>query len=186
MSKFLKKLWHRIKTKGVDIGRSFLGIAFSVLIPIVKYLYELWYDIKIRGETIGIKFIIFGFVAMIVSSVTSAGEPTKSNLATIGLALIAVGLGFISIGVSTKSDKRQTDLLEKLNENVARLPLLFNGDILTPSGHSAVKEFLEGQSKEAAQKRLAEDYRRFGYVRGELFQNKDGSWSIHWGDKYPL
>ena len=158
MSKFLKKLWHQTKTRGEDIGLSFLIIGFSVVI--------------------------------LLGSLGLAGVPIEatlsSTLLSLGLALISVGLGFTSVGMSAKSDKRQTDLLEKLNENVARLPLLFNGDILTPSGHSAVKEFLEGQSKEAAQKRLAEDYRRFGYVRGELFQNKDGSWSIHWGDKYPL
>jgi hypothetical protein len=77
-------------------------------------------------------------------------------------------------------------LLEKLDKRVADLPLLFKGDILTPSAQIAVKELLEVQSKEAAQRRLDEDTKRVGYVRGELFQNMDGSWSIHWGGKYPL
>lgn len=179
----LKSMWHRIKTKGVDIGLSFLRLVFSVLIPVSEFLNELWYYIKIRGETLGIRFLI-GAVAVLV--VYSASEPTEITFLALGLALLSVGLGFVSVGVSTKADKRQTDLLKKLDENVARLPLLFNGDILTPSGHSAVKELLEGQSKEAARKRLDEDYRKVGYMRGELFQNEDGSSSIHWGGKYPL
>ena len=42
------------------------------------------------------------------------------------------------------------------------------------------------RSKAAAQKRLDEDTKRVGYVRGELYQLEDGSWGIHWGGKYPL
>ncbi|GAI28756.1 unnamed protein product, partial [marine sediment metagenome] len=42
------------------------------------------------------------------------------------------------------------------------------------------------RSRAAAQKRLDEDTKRVGYVRGETYQLEDGSWGIHWGDKYPL
>lgn len=42
------------------------------------------------------------------------------------------------------------------------------------------------KSQAAAQKRLDEDTRRVGYVRGEIYQLDDGSWGIHWGGKYPL
>jgi len=42
------------------------------------------------------------------------------------------------------------------------------------------------RSKAAAQKRLDEDTKRVGYVRGEVYQLEDGSWGIHWGGKYPL
>jgi len=185
MSKFLKKLWHQTKTRGEDIGLSFLIIGFSVVI--------------------------------LLGSLGLAGVPIEatlsSTLLSLGLALISVGLGFTSVGMSAKSDKRQTDLLERLDKNVAELPLLFKGDILTPSGHKAVKavkelreeqikgdiltpsghkavkavkELREEQSKEAAQKRLDEDTRKVGHVRGELFQNEDGNWAIHWGGKYSL
>lgn len=41
-------------------------------------------------------------------------------------------------------------------------------------------------SKADAQKRLDEDTKRVGYVRGEIYKLKDGSWGIHWGGKYPL
>jgi len=130
---------------------------------------------------------------ILLGSLGLAGVPIEatlsSTLLSLGLALISVGLGFTSVGMSAKSDKRQTDLLERLDKNVAGLPLLFKDDILTPSGHRAVKaaeELLEGQSKEAAQKRLDEDTRKVGHVRGELFQSEDGTWAIHWGGKYPL
>jgi len=161
MSKFLKKLWHQTKTGGEDIGLCFLIIGFSVVI--------------------------------LLGSLGLAGVPIEvtlsSTLLSLGLALISVGLGFTAVGMSAKSDKRQTELLERLDKNVTMLPLLFRDDILTPSGQIAVKaveELRKEQSKEAAQKRLDEDTRKVGHVRGELFQNEDGNWAIHWGGKYPL
>ncbi len=148
MSEFLKKLWHRTKTRGEDIGLWFLKIGS--LIIIVRFVLVL------------------------------AGVPTETTLFALGLALISVGLGFTSVGMSAKSDRRQTELLETLDKNVAGLPLLFKGDILGPLGQRAVEE-LQGQSKEAAQRRLDGDTQKVGYVRGELFQTDDGSWAIHWG-----
>ena len=191
MSEFLNKLWHRIKIRGLGIVISCATIMWSVVILISKFLNGLWHRIKTGGEDIGLPFIIIGFsIVILLFSLTLADVPIEvtlfSTVLSLGLALISVGLGFTSLGMSAKSDKRQIDLLERLDKNVAELPLLFKGDILTPSGHRVIKELLGGRSKEAAQKRLDEDYRRVGYVRGELFQNNDGSWSIHWGGKYPL
>ena len=45
---------------------------------------------------------------------------------------------------------------------------------------------MDYKSKEVAQQRLAQDTKRVGYVRGEIYQLKDGSWGIHWGGEYPL
>ena len=45
---------------------------------------------------------------------------------------------------------------------------------------------IKGQTKEEAQKRLDEDTRNAGHLRGELYELKDGGWGIHWGGKYPL
>ena len=191
MSKFLNTLWHRIKIRGVNIGLSFLTIMWSVVIKIGAFLNKLWHEIKIGGEHIGVPFLIIGVSIVILLGILSlAGVSIEITLLytllALGLALLSVGLGFTSVGISAQSDKRQTELLKRLGKNVVGLPLLFKGDILTPSGHRAVKELREEQSKEAAQKRLDEDYKRVGYVRGELFQNEDGSWAIHWGGKYPL
>jgi hypothetical protein len=81
-------------------------------------------------------------------------------------------------------------LLERLDKSVARLPLMFKDDILSASGHliavELTKEEVDKQSKEAAQKRLDEDTKRVGYVRGEIYQVEEGKWAIHWGGKYPL
>ena len=152
-----------------------------------KFLKKLWRETKAAGETIGIPFVIIGFLTMIVISVLHTIDvSTERTLLALGLAAISVGLGFISVGISTDADERQTALLKRLDRSVGELPLQFSGDILTPSGQMVVKELHEKQSKEAAQKRLDEDAERFGHVRGELFQNEDGSWSIHWGGKYPL
>lgn len=156
-----------------------------------KFLNKLWHEIKTGGEHIGVPFLIIGFsIVTLLGSLGLAGVSVEvtllSTLLALGLASMSVGLGFISLGISAQSDKRQTDLLERLDKNMAGLPLLFRGDILTQSGHRAAKELREEQSKEAAQERLDEDYRKVGYVRGELFRNKDGSWSIGWGGEYPL
>lgn len=156
-----------------------------------KFLNKLWHEIKIGGENIGVPLLIIGFsLVVLLGGLGLGGVLIEVTLLfamlALGLALISVGLGFTSVGMSAKSDKRQTDLLKRLDKNLAGLPLLFKGDILTPSGHRAVKELREGQSKVAAQRRLDEDTRKVGYVRGELFQNKNGSWSIGWGGEYPL
>ena len=42
------------------------------------------------------------------------------------------------------------------------------------------------KDKIAAQRRLDEDTKRVGYVRGEVFQTEGGRWAIHWGGRYPL
>ena len=102
------------------------------------------------------------------------------------LGLLSVGLGFIAVGMTAKSDKRYIELLERVDRNVARLPLMLKGDVLTPSGHLLAKEMLGEQSRIAAQKRLDEDTKRVEYVRGELYQLDNGSWGIHWGGKHPL
>ena len=156
-------------------------------VPMQESLKKVWDGTKARGEDIGLPFLIFGSLLVIVRFVLIlVGVPTDVTLFALGLALISVGLGFTSVGVSVKSDKRQTDLLKTLDKKVSALPLIFKGDVLTPPGQVAVKALLEEQSKEAAQKRLDDDTRRVGYVRGELLQNEDGSWSIHWGGKHPL
>ena len=156
-----------------------------------KFLNKLWREIKLGGEHIGVPFLIIGVSIVILLAILGLADVSieitlLSALLALGLALMSVGLGFTSVGISAQSDKRQTELLKRLDKNVVGLPLLFKGDILTPSGHRTVKELREEQSKEAAQKRLDEDIRKVGYVRGELFQNEDGSWSIGWGGKYPL
>jgi len=152
-----------------------------------ELLKKLWDGTKAIGEDIGLPLLIIGVLLVIFRFVlTLVGVPTDVTLFALGLALISVGLGFTSVGMSAKSDKRQTDLLKELDKKVSALPLIIKGDTLTQPGQVAVKELLEEQSKEAAQKRLDDDTKRVGYVRGELFQNEDGTWSIHWGGKYPL
>ncbi|HJX68847.1 MAG TPA: hypothetical protein VJ406_01330, partial [Dehalococcoidia bacterium] len=117
-----------------------------------KFLNKLWHRIKIEGEHIGVPFLIIGFsIVILLGSLGLAGVSIEvtllSTLLALGLALISVGLGFTSVGISAQSDKRQTELLKRLDENVAELPLLFKGDILTPSGHRAVEELHKEQSK---------------------------------------
>ena len=154
---------------------------------IVGLLLTLCRLLKERGEAIGLVFIILG-IGVLVTLVVLAVSDLKAESWLLGafLGLLSVGLGFTALGMAAKADKRHTELLERLDKNVERLPVMFRGDILTPTGQLWAKEMLSEQSREAAQKRLDEDTERVGYVRGELFQKDDGSWVIHWGGKYPL
>ena len=152
-----------------------------------NHLKKLWREMKNRGENIGLVFAILGVLLLLIQfALVLLGLRTESGLLGASLGLLSVGLGFIAIGTTAKSDKRHTDLLERLDKNLARLPVLLRGDILTPSGRLLAKEILSEQSEIAAQKRLDEDTARVGYVRGEIYPLEDGSWGVHWGGKYPL
>lgn len=146
------------------------------------------HGIKNKAEVIAIPFIVFGIGIMFYNFALILCYPLRADtgLFALSLGLLSVGLALIAVGMSAKSDRRYTELLERLDRNIARLPLLLKGDILTPSGQIIAKKMISEQSKDAAQKRLDEDTQKVGYVRGELFQNEDGSWCIHWGGKYPL
>ena len=152
-----------------------------------NFLKKQWREMKDKGENVGIIFFILGFLLLvIIFALLLSGKRTEIGFLAISIGLISVGLGFTAIGMSAKSDKRHTELLERLDKNIALLPTLFKNDILTLPGQLLAKEMLSKQSKEAAQKRLDEDTQRVGYVRGEVYQLEDGSWAIHWGGKYPL
>ncbi len=130
--------------------------------------------------------LILGFVTLVVAFILTLMGAEVPYLIGIVLALFSVGLGFIAVGMSYKTDERHTQLLGRIDKNIAWLPLMFSGDILSPSGILIAKERTSEQSKEAAQKRLDEDTKRVGYVRGEIYETEGGSWAINWGGRYPL
>jgi tetrahydromethanopterin S-methyltransferase subunit G len=146
------------------------------------------HGIKNKAEVIAIPFIVFGIGIMFYNFALTLSDPlrTDTGLLALSLGLLSVGLALIGVGMSAKSDRRYTELLERLDRNIARLPLLLEGDKLTSSQQKLAKEIIGEQSKIAAQKRLDEDTKRVGFVRGEVYQLEDGRWGIHWGGKYPL
>lgn len=148
-------------------------------------------DIKERGETIGQVFFVLGFVLLVTAVIISITVTDKYRFLDLMLVGLAIGsfslwLGFTAVGMVHKTDERHTQLLGRIDNNIAWLPLMFSGDILSPSGILIAKERASEQSKEAAQKRLDEDTKRVGYVRGEIYETEGGSWAINWGGKYPL
>lgn len=155
----------------------------------MNFLKRFGDKVKDNVKIIALAFIIPGIVAMLLNFgfILYYGLEAKTELFALSLGLLSVGLAILAIGMNAKSDKRYTELFERLNSNVARIPLIMlKGDILTPPGQIIAKEMLSEQSKAAAQKRLDEDTQEVDYIRGELSQNEDGSWFIHWGGKYPL
>lgn len=146
--------------------------------------------LKSHGEAIGIPLLILGCATLLLAFVLTLIGAEVLYLIFLVLALFSVVLGLIAIGMADKADKRHTELLERLDKSVARLPLMFKDDILSPSGQLTAKERTEEeadeQSKIATQRRPDEDTKRVGYVRGEIYQVEKGKWAIHWGGKYQL
>lgn len=148
-------------------------------------------DIKNKGEAIGEGFLVLGFFLLVAAAIVSISVTEEYRFLGLMLAGLAIGsfslwLGFTAVGMAYKTDERHTELLQRIDKSIAWLPLMFSDDILSPSGILIGKERASEQSKEAAQKRLDEDKKRVGYVRGEIYQTADGKCAIHWGGKYPL
>lgn len=160
---------------------------------------KFWDEIKIRGENIGLPFFLLGVVILLtLFGLNIAGIYSEIWLLGASLGLLSLGLGFTAIGMSAKSDRRHTELLERLDRNVLEV---LKQDTIEPSKEPIVvtpkvgigmvgvgksKVEVKKRTKEETQKRLDEDTERTGYVRGEIYQLEDGSWGIHWGGKYPL
>lgn len=155
------------------------------------------HGIKNKAEVIAIPFIVFGIGIMLYNFALTLSDPLRTDigLLALSLGLLSVGLALIGVGMSAKSDRRYTELLERLDRNIARLPLLLEVDKLTSPQQKLAKEIIGEQreiigeqSKIAAQKRLDEDTKRVGRVRGEIYQLEDGRWGIYWGGggKYEL
>jgi len=151
-----------------------------------RFWRNVWNDIrsypKNRAHAIGLPLIVIGmsFLAFQAVLVIFLRLRTEEGLTSISLGLISVGIALHVIGMTRESDKRYTEILKRLDRNVEQLPAMFNRDVLTSQGQSIAEKTVEKESKESAQRRLDEDTQRVGYVRGKLFQNKDGSWCIHW------
>ena len=152
----------------------------------VKFWNHIWDDIKKSAGFLGTLTFSLGVLALIVAFFLTIFNKAATETIFLMLGLFSVGLGFMAINMSTKSNLEYTTLLNQLKQGVINLPTLFKNDVLSPSGQLAVEMQVPNESKESAQNRLADDTRKVGYVRGELYQLPDGSWGIHWGGKYPL
>jgi len=147
---------------------------------------KFWDSMKKSAGLLGFIMLSLAVLALVAAfSLTILG---KAATETIGLmlGLFSVGLAFMAIDMSTKSDSKYSTLLNQLKQGVINLPTLFKNDVLSPSGQLAVEMQVSNESRESAQNRLDDDTKKVGYVRGELYQLPDGSWGIHWGGKYPL
>lgn len=146
--------------------------------------------LRSRGEAIGIPLLILGAALLLLTVILTLMGYEVLYLLSVALASLSVGLGFIALGMAYETDKSHTELLIRLDKSVARLPLMFKNDVLSPSGQlittERIKEEADEHSKMAAQRRLDEDTKRVGYVRGETYQVEKGKWAIHWGGKYRL
>jgi hypothetical protein len=175
---------------GIILGTGYLtGMIRSGLLILWGKL-KAWPQsdwVKVNGEMVGICLVILGIIPLLAYlGLSLSHKHPGSDLVGISLGLISVGLGFYALGMAAKTDTRYTKVLKRLDENLARLPLMFRNDILTPSGQLAAEEMISEQSRDVAQKRLDEDTKKVGYLRGEVYKRGDGIWGIHWGGKYPL
>lgn len=153
----------------------------------------------------GCVFLGSGIVIFILQFALAFTDVTGDiDLLSVSLGCISVGLGFIALSVAAKSDRRHTELMNKLRKEVARIPADV-GDILTLSGRvfevktprmraqdalekskEEAQRKEEAQSKEKAKKRLDEDTKNVGFVRGKIYKKEAGKWVISWGGEFPL
>ena len=172
----------------------------------MKRLVSFWHKTKIRLERVGLVVFIVGAVVLVAVFIRPLSTNLQINLLGISLALFSVGLGLIAIGISTKSNIQYVEILSRVDRNVIKalefLPgvdsLDFPPDsprnvVITPPPATAyadvagrVEVTTAKPSKAQAQARLDADTEKVGYTRGEIYENKDGSWGTHWGGKYPL
>jgi len=166
-----------------------------------------WNQIKIRLEPVGFVILVAGITVLVVVFVAPISTDSQINLLGIALALFSVGLGLVALGISAKSNIQYTEILSRIDANLAIvldyfepsedklefLPGLAKNIVIKPSPATAyadvtgrVEVTTPELSRAKAQARLDADTKKVGYVRGELSEKEDGSWGIHWGGKYPL
>jgi hypothetical protein len=147
---------------------------------------KFWDSIKKSARLLGVVTLSLGVLALIVAFFLTVFHKSATETIGLMLGLFSVGLGCMAIDTANTSDSKYTMLLKQLRQDVAKLPTMLKNDVLSPSGQLAVETQVTNESKESAQNRLDEDYKKVGYVRGELYQLPDGSWGIHWGGQHPL
>ena len=165
-----------------------------------KHINRLFGKFKEHGEKYGTVFFLLGLyllAAVIILNIADAiiywiwnsniiNGSTNAFLVSLALALLSLALGSIAIGMAAKSDKVYSEVLEKIDGNVKKLPYILGDKVTPPTQQFVLLDETNAYNKEAAQKRLDDDTKRVGYIRGELYEVKKGKWAIHWGGKYPL
>jgi hypothetical protein len=165
-----------------------------------KRINRLFGNFKEKGEQYGTVFFLLGLyflAALIILNIADAiiyfiwnsniiSSSTSSFLVSLALALLSLGLGSIAIGMAAKFDKEYTDVLERLDTNVKKVPHISADKVTPPTQQTVLLDETKVYNKEAAQERLDDDTKLVGYVRGELYEVEEGKWAIHWGGKYPL
>ena len=160
-----------------------------------------------QGAVIGGFLLVVGTILLLYQliSVLFYSSATETGLFGWSLGLVSVGLGVIAIHLSIKIGKIHAKSLTRLYESFIAYRIEWLTDKFTPPTQEQKKEILERlerlkeerleipkeerpeeDSKSAAQRRVDEDKKRVGYVRGEIYEIEDGKWGVNWGGKYPL
>lgn len=165
-----------------------------------NYINRLFGKFKEHGEKYGTVFFLLGLyllAALIILNIADAiiyciwnsniiSSSTNSFLVSLALALLSLALGSIAIGMAAKSDKLYIEVLDRIDSNVKKVPYILADKMTPPTQQLVLLDETKPYDKEAVQKRLDDDTKRVGYVRGELYEVKRDKWAIHWGGTYPL
>ena len=165
-----------------------------------NHINRLFENYKEKGEQYGTVFFLLGLyllAALIIFNIADViiyyiwdsniiSSNTSSFLVSLALALLSLGVGSIAIGMAAKFDKVYTDVIERLESNVKKVPHISADKVTPPTQQLVLLDETKVYNKEAAQERLDDDTKRVGYVRGELYEVEKGKWAIHWGGKHPL
>ena len=165
-----------------------------------NYINSTFDKFKEKGEQYGKVLFLLGLyllAALIILNIADTmiyyiwnrdviGSSASSFLISLALALLSPALGIIAIGMATKSDKLYTEVLERIDSNVKNVPSILADKVTPPIQQLVLLDETKAYNKKAAKKRLDDDTKQVGYVRGELYEVEKDKWTIHWGGKYPL
>jgi len=173
-------------------------IQASCILSIILLILSLFFEsivgpLGIMLIVIAIAFALYTVVALFVSKLAKWQLPiTCAVLIFIGGYIIILsrfetvldiidwnpsmlGLGIAVIAFAFAFASQKT--LKNIEETVNKINIKPE-DLVTVI--EEVETDVVAGSKESAQQRLDEDTKMVGYQRGQLHQNKDGKWGIHW------
>jgi hypothetical protein len=91
---------------------------------------KFWSFMKQGAEPLGVSAFLLGLLTLIVAVFLAIFTELAIEIVALMLGLFSVGLGFVAIDRSFKSDSAYTSLLEQLRQGVVNLPTLFKNDVL--------------------------------------------------------
>ena len=182
-----------LESRWAVIGSFF--IFFGIILFIVQFIsphfFSLRFETGLVGLSLGLLSVGVAIYAIHLSKKTDRKHTELLKILDKKLTDLPIVLGVDTLSPSIREPKKEILREEILSEEILRVKARIDEliSILSmPQEPSQIlkKGRISDLSKIAAQRRVDEDKKRVGYVRGEIYQIEDGKWGVNWGGKYRL